>query len=293
MKIAVTGGTGFVGTHCVRALLEAGHQVRVLARGRRRRPSRPEVVFVQGDVGDSTALRNAFDDCQVVLHLAAIIRERGRQTFDRVNRVGTENVVRAAREAEVQHLLQLSVIGAGPDPSLRYPESRWQAEQAVRGSGIGNTVLRSSLIFGRGDAFFTRFVTLIRYNPVVPIVGDGSTPFQPISIEDVARCILIALERGPSDHIHEIGGPEHLTYEQIVDTVMECIGKHRPKVHVPVTAMLPLAFLMDKVLPNPPVTPDQLRLLEQMNITRLDAVASQFGFLPQRLVDNCAYLNEY
>lgn len=291
-RIAITGGTGFVGTHVANALARAGHELRLLARGTRR-PSLPSgIQFVRADVVEGTGLVEAFSGCDVVVHLVAVIRERGRQTFDRVNRQGAENVARAAVEAGVGHLVHLSALGADPDPYFAYSASKWAGEQAVRIAGIPHTILRPSLLFGPGDGFFTQLARLVRLNPVVPIVGDGRALFQPLAISDLAHIVQICVGRGPDDQIHEVGGPEHLTYEEIVDTIIAQLGVHRVKVHVPVAAMMPAAWIMDKVLPKPPVTPQQLRLLRRDNITRIDAVRTQFGFDPIPFRGNCAYLED-
>jgi nucleoside-diphosphate-sugar epimerase len=292
-RIAITGGTGFVGIHTTKALLRAGHEVRLVARGQRRSPRPPGAESVRGDVVSGRGLVEAFTGCDTVFHLVAVIREKGSQTFDAVNAQGTKNAVDAARQARVGHFIQMSAIGADPDPRYAYHRTKWQGEQYVRAGGVPWTILRSSLVYGPGDGFFTVLTRLVRLNPVVPIVGDGRSLFQPIAVEDVARIVVKSIERGPDGRIHEIGGPDHLSYEDIVDIIKRELGVHRLKARIPVLAMLPLATVMDKVLPNPPVTPGQLRLLERHNITRLDAVPSAFGFQPLAFADNCGYLQNY
>jgi len=293
MRVAITGGTGFVGTHTTRALTAAGHEVVVIARGTKRRPQRANVTFVRADLTDSPALADTFKGCDAVVHLVAIVRERGSQTFQRVNFEVSERVATAAHAAGVAHLVHQSALGADPDPRYPYLQSKWLGEEAARGSGVPYTVLRPSVLFGPGDGFFTVLAKLIKLNPVIPVAGDGRAMFQPLFVEDVARCIVLALERGPDHRVHEVGGPEHLSYDDIVLTIKRGLGLHRFLAHVPVRMMLPLAFVMDTLLPNPPVTPGQLRLLEKNNITRLDSVPRSFGFDPQRFADNVDYLADY
>jgi NADH dehydrogenase len=293
VRVAVTGGTGFVGTHAVRALVKAGHDVVAIARGTRPRLLPQSVPFIRADVTDTPRLSEAFAGCQAVINLVAIIREHGNVTFDLVNRVGTERVAEAARAAGVPHLIHQSANGADPDPAYPYLQTKWAGEEAVTGSGVPFTVLRPSLIFGPGDGFFTLLARVIRLTPVTVIAGDGSTVFQPISVDDVVRCMLIALERGPSHRVHTIGGPEHLSYNDIVGIIKVTIGAHRFTVHAPVPAMVPLAFLMQTLLPKPPLTLDQLRMLPINNITRLDSVPAGFGFEPESFRDNAAYLHDY
>ena len=297
MRVAVTGGTGFVGTRLVRALAEEGHDVTVVARGVRRIPKRERVSFVKADLTADDGLAHAFSGCDAVVHLVAIPREKGKQTFDLVNRVASERVAAAAKRAGVSHLLHQSALGVDPDPRYPYLATKWAGEQAVRGSGVPFTVLRPSVIFGPGDGFFTVLARLVRLTVltgfVVPVAGSGRALFQPLSIDDMVRCALIALERGPSDAVHELGGPEHLTYDQIVLTVTRALGAHRRLVHVPVRMMLPQVFVMEHAMRNPLVTVGQLRLLEKNNITLLNAVPKTFGFQPQRLADNADYLDDY
>ena len=184
-------------------------------------------------------------------------------------------------------------LGADPDPRYPYLLSKWQGEQAVRASGVPYTGLRPGLIFGPGDGFFTLLTRMMRINPVVPIAGDGRTLFQPISIGDVTRCIVIALERGPASLVYEIGGPDQMSYEDIVRTIKSALGMHRKIVHVPVPMMMPPAFIMEKLLRHPPVTRDQLRMLGRNNITRVDSVRVGFGFDAESFPDNCDYLQDY
>jgi NADH dehydrogenase len=292
-RIAITGGTGFVGIHTTKALLKAGHEVRLVARGTRTGPRPEGAQLVRGDVVSGKGLAEAFAGCDAVVSLVAIIREVKGQTFDKVNADGAATVAAAARESGVGHIVHLSAIGADPDPAYHYLESKWQGEEYVRGSGVPYTILRSSLIFGPGDGFFTLLTKMIRLQPVIPVVGDGRALFQPIAISDVARIITDCIERGPSHRITEIGGPEHMTYEGIIDTIKHRLGVVRLKVHVPVPAMMPLAFLMERVLPRPPVTPEQLKMLRKHNITRCDAVPVAFGFSPLPFAENSAYLLDY
>lgn len=294
MRIAITGGTGFVGSNTARALLAAGHEVVLVARGSRRVAPREGLSVVRADVLSGDGLAAAFASCDAVVHLVAVIREKGKQTFDAVIRTGTENTVAAAREAGVGKLVYVSAIGADPDPRYGYLYAKWEAEQAVRASGIPFTTLRPSLVFGRGDGFFTTLTGLVRFSiPVIPVAGDGGALFQPIAIEDLVRCIVLSVERPAVMREIELGGPEQLSYDEIIDVIHDAIGAGmRIKAHVPVAALMPAAAVMDKVLSNPPVTPAQLRMLAKNNITRLDAVHNAFGFQPASFRVNAGYLAE-
>jgi NADH dehydrogenase len=292
-RIAIVGGTGFVGLHTSRALAAAGHELRLVARGQRHGTRLPGAQVVRADVVSGEGLEQALSGSDVVLHLAAVIRERGSQTFANVNVRGAENVARAARQVGAGHIIHQSALGADPDPAYAYLASKWQGEQATRGSGVPWDVLRPSLLFGIGDGFFTQLVKLIRWNPVVPVPGDGRAMFQPLAVTDLARIVVQCVEAGPRRLVAEIGGPEWMTLEEIVDVIKAEMHTRRPNVHVPIPAILPAAILFDALLPKPPVTPSQLKLLAKNNITRPDSVRSCFGFEPQSFAANAAYLRDY
>jgi NADH dehydrogenase len=297
MRIAITGGTGFVGTAVARALLDGDHEVVLVSRGMRTaRAEMPGVRHATADLTTGRGLAEAFAGCDAVVHLAAVIVERGRQTFDRVNRLGTATTARAAVEAGVSHLIHLSAIGADPDPRFPYLDSKWAGEQAVRNSGVPFTVIRSSVIFGPGDGFFTKLATLVRRTPPLcplPIAGDGRALFQPIAATDVARCIVLALDSGPSRTTLSIGGPDHLSYEQIIDIIKgEVVSLPRFNVHVPVMAIKPMIAMTGALTADPLVTPDQLDLLRLDSITRPNAVLADFGFVPRGFAANCSYLRK-
>ena len=292
-RVAITGGTGFVGVHTTKALLREGHDVRLVARGRRRGPTPEGVEVVHADVVTGRGLTEALRGCDALVHLVAVIVEKGAQTFDAVNAEGTRNAVAAADAAGIRNLVHMGAIGAGPNPRFPYLRTKWQGEQHVRAGDVPFTILRGSLVFGPGDGFFTQLTRLVRLNPVVPIVGDGRTLFQPIAVEDVARIVGLCIERGPRCEVHEIGGPEHLSYEEIVDVIRHELGVRRLTTHIPVPLMAPAAAVMERVLPRAPVTPGQLRMLEKHNITRLDAVERAFGFQPRSFAANAAYLQNY
>ncbi len=290
--IVVTGGTGFVGQHLVALLHQRGEAVTVLARGQRPVSLPPGVRFVQGDVATGAGLDEALAGAEAVVHLVAIIRERGPWTFERVNVGGTRHVLQAAAALGVRRVVHMSALGARNDPRFRYLFSKWRGEELVRASGLDWTIFRPSVIFGHGFGFLSRVKQSLRMVPfLAPIPGSGRTRFQPIWVGDVAECVYRSL-RAPAafGQTYEIGGPEYLTYEEIVDLVLQTMGWRRLKIHLPLWLLRPGAAVLQRLLPDPPVTTDELAALALDNITALDSVVRLCQCVPRSLRTEIATL---
>ena len=293
MRVLVTGATGFVGRRVV-AELQTRHQVRALVHtaGRERIFPDRSVEVAYGSISDRSALTEAFYDVDAVVHLVGVIRQGRRQTFDLVNHRGAAAVAAAAKAANVQHFVQMSAIGAGPDQSYPYLFSKWQGEQEVVKSGLAYTILRSSIMFGEGDEFLNALAALVRVFPVVPVIGSGRNRFQPIAVEDVARCVAISLERSRlRGRTIDIGGPEQFTYNELVSIVARRLGKRRLFFHIPVWAAYLAARVAQIVQPRPPITTDQLRMISIRNVAEPGVIEEEFGFTPRKLEGNIDYIN--
>lgn len=253
--------------------------------------ARPGIELAYGDVADAGSLRAATEGVSAVVHLVAIIRERGASTFERVNHRGTENVASAAQAAGARCLVYLSVIGVADDLRLPYLRSKWLAEQAVRQSGVPHTILRASLLFGEGDEFFNVLAGVVKAFPLVPVAGNGRARFQPLAVEDVAECVAQAVEREDlRGQTVEIGGPAYWTYDEMVALVAQTLKLRRWKLHLPLGFMRPLVGAMEKTLPRPPATLQQLSMLAIDNTADLTAVERAFGFRPHPLEESVGYI---
>ena len=219
-----------------------------------------------------------------VVHLVAIITERRSQTFDRVNRAGTVNVLDAMRDAGVDRLVHQSAFGAGPDDRFPYLRSKWLAEEAVRASGRDFTVLRPSVLHGEGAGFFRPIVWTLRWAPVYPMVAGGATRFSPLSIRDLSSCVVECLRGNAIGSTLDVGGPEVLTFSDIVRLVMETLGKRRRIVDVPVWAARPFAAIQG-LRRDPLVTNQQLDMVVLDNACDPDSVSDAFGFVPAKMSD--------
>jgi NADH dehydrogenase len=276
LRLLVTGGTGFVGTHLVNALVRRGHEVAVLARHANRarnRYNRP-VEPCRGDVLDPGSLSTAIAGRDAVIHLVGIIHEKGAQTFDRMHRESVENVVAAMQATGVRRLLHMSAVGAAEDSPSEYGRTKAAGERAVRASGLDWTIFRPSIVFGPGDGFVSLLAPIVEKNPLfIPVIGKGRTRFQPVSVYDVARVFGDALEKpDTTGGTFELGGPDILTLNEIYREIATVLGKRRkPLVHLPIWWGRILARTFELLarrgwIDAPPLTRDQLRSLSRDNV---------------------------
>jgi len=286
--VCITGSTGFVGRHIAKELCSRGLKVRCLARASSDLSSLnglPVEIF-RGDITDEASLQPALQGAVSVVHLVAIIRETKGASFEAINLSGTRNLVQAAKRMGVKKLVYMSNLGAGPDKRFLLLYTKWRAEEEVRSSGIDFTILRPSVMFGRGDGFVCVLADIIKKLPLVPVIGSGRTKFQLISVEDVATCVAESLtNKRTGNQIIPLGGPKYLDYEEIVDLIIERLKLGRRKVHLPVSLMHFVVRTGEKLGLTLPVTSAQLALLTRDNITSLDAVEKVFGFSPMSLGD--------
>ena len=293
MLVLVTGATGFLGRRVVRQLQEHDHDVRCLVHtpGRERLFSERTVDVHYGSVLDLDALSELLYDVGAVIHLVAIIRQLKGATYDQINRQGVVNIVAAARDNGVKHFIQVSAIGATGDPAYAYLYSKWRGEQEVVSGGVPYTIIRSSMMFGEGDGFLNPLAGLTRVFPVLPVVGSGRNRFQPISVDDAARCIVSAVDREDlKGKIIEIGGPQQLSYNEIMAIVARTMGKRRLRVHLPVWLVHLATAVLGRFQSRPLATADELRMLAIRNVAEPGMVERTFGFTPRTLEGNIEYV---
>src|SRR6266849_1561213 len=214
--VFVTGATGFVGHAVLQRLGAAGHVVRCLVRhgsaGRLR--GLGAIARIEGDVLTRRGLEEGMVGCDAVIHLVGIIREhRATNTsFESVHVEGTRNVLEAVKAAGVQRYLHMSALGTRRGAASRYHRTKWAAEEAVRASGLGWTIFRPSIIYGRGDGFVTMLASMVRRLPAVPVIGSGRQRLQPIPVDQIAAGFAGALELATTiTQTYEVGGPEPVT----------------------------------------------------------------------------------
>ena len=286
--IIITGASGFVGGHLVSHLLSAGSDISCLARSETASKSllTKGCRVIRGDITQPETLRGILHQDDFVIHLVGIIEEKGPATFQAIHVQGTRDLVAEAKRAGVRHFFYQSALGADRGSWSGYLRTKAEAEEIVRQSGIPFTIFRPSLIIGPWDGFTRKLTDMIKLSPVLPIPGEGKAKFQPVYIRDWLRCTRKVIDDPRSfTGTYDIGGPEHLTYREIVEHLSKALGYKKPVFSIPMGFMKLSTSILERFLPSPPVTSDQLRLLEQDNIGELDALEKYFGFRPTRLED--------
>lgn len=285
MPVFLTGATGFVGGHLAARLVADGHRIKCLVR----RPDHPGATLLKdlgaeltaGDILDPDTLREAATGCGAAIHLVGIIMESPGFTFRQVHVEGARNVLAAAAAAGIRHYVHMSALGAGPDAPTEYFRTKWQAEEAVRSSGLDYTIFRPSIIYGPRGEFINMLLKQVRLLPLVPVIGDGNYHLQPVSVNDVAFCFSRTLaDDGTIGEEYELGGPEALTYNQIVDAISAAMGKKRFKLRLPLPLVRPGVRLLERLLRHPPVTTDQLKMLLAGSVCDIARMRQQFGIEP-------------
>jgi uncharacterized protein YbjT (DUF2867 family) len=282
--VLVTGATGYVGRRLVPRLVAAGLEVRALARSPESAALPEGVEVVRGDLTDPASLGPASEGMATVVNLAAVTADRKPPPggYEAVHADGVAALARAAREAGVARIVHMSGIDTMTGDPGPYLLSRRLGEEAVRESGVPWTMLRPSIMFGGPDAAFVKAMARLVRAPVVPVAGDGRVRLQLVWVEDVARCLVtLVTDDARLGNEYPIGGPDQLTYDEVLDAVGEAMGKDQVrKVHVPMSLVRVQAGFL-QVLPSPPVTPAALELFDSDNVAAPDAIPSQFGFEPR------------
>lgn len=284
MKVFLTGGTGFVGSHLLRRLLSDGHQVRALVRrsGNLRSYS-GALKEVEGDL-TSENLSPSLHECDAVINLVGIIYEQRKSTFEAVHHSGTRNLVAAARKNGVERFVQMSALGARATNATAYHMTKFAAEDEVRNSGIPYVILRPSLIFGPGSAFIKQMMGLMRAVPFIrPVAGTGEYRFRPIHVTDVVECFARSL-RNPAavNKTIDLVGGEELTLNELTGVLAECLKIRKAPVHIPTPLMRTVAVVCSWLPFKPPVTSVQLRMLEEGSTADSVPMEQIFGIDPIR-----------
>jgi len=275
--VTIFGGSGFVGRYVVRELVNRGYRVRVAVR----RPDlagflQPignvgQIQLVQANLRYRKSIDAAVKGSDVVINLVGILAESGRQKFDAVQAFGARAVAEACR-AEKAKLIHMSAIGADVESASGYGETKGRGEESVREVVKDAIIMRPSIVFGQEDEFFNRFGAMARFAPALPLIGGGTTRFQPVYVGDVAEAFALAVEgKVPTGKTYELGGPQTPTFRECLELLLKEIGRRKMLVSLPWF----VAGMMGKALgwlPGAPITSDQVEMLKTDNVVSDEAI---------------------
>lgn len=282
--ITLIGGSGFLGRHVVRALAKRGYRIRVACR----RPDlaghvQPlgvpgQIMPVQANVRYPDSLAAVCEGAHAVVNLTGVLYSAGAQSFDAIHVFGAEASARAAKAAKAKVFIQISAIGADAGSPSGYARSKAEGEARARANFQGAIVVRPSIVFGPEDQFFNRFAAMARFSPALPLIGGGSTKFQPVFAGDVALAVRNLIDANvASGKTYELGGPEIQSFRELMDFTLRTIGRKRLLVPVPWSVARVQGMIMG-LLPKPLLTSDQVELLKRDNVVSPDAIAEARTF---------------
>ncbi|MCI0600039.1 MAG: complex I NDUFA9 subunit family protein [Beijerinckiaceae bacterium] len=275
VKVTVFGGTGFLGRRVVQHLLEREFPVRVASR----HPERAAALFpdvrlgiesIHADINDVRSVATAVAGAEGIVNAVSLYAESGQQTFLSVHVTGAARVARLAREAGVERFIYVSGIGSDAESTSPYIRSRGEGERVVRQAFPTATLIRPSVMFGRGDAFVSPIATILRRLPVFPLFGDGQTRLQPAHVEDVAEAIARAMQEFPCEMCYEFGGPRVYTFRSLLEVIAQSLGQKPLLVPVPFGFWHMFASVVE-MLPQPLITRNQVELMQMDNVASGDA----------------------
>jgi uncharacterized protein YbjT (DUF2867 family) len=293
--ILVTGGTGFIGKALIRHLTEAGYPVRLLIRPSKRSPDLPKGVPVEVAVcnlTDQRGMRSAMLDVDIVYHLAGVEWHGAHASLMDVDIQGTQAISQAAAGAGVKRFLYLSHLGADRGSAFPVLKAKAIAEENIRRSVVNHTILRTALVYGNGDHFTNGLASILKAFPVFFFVPEeGNTLLQPIWVEDLVTCLVWALDNDLTiNQTYSVGGPEFLTFNHIVQSVMDQINLRRRLVHVFPPYLRALTVLLESMFPGMPISVYWLDYLAVNRTTSLDVLPRVFNLLPSRFDHHLDYL---
>jgi NADH dehydrogenase len=295
VNIVVAGGTGFLGRHITRALLDDGHAVTVLGRSPDKVSEIPELQganAAQGDVTEPATLRGRLDEADAVVQAVQFPNHpievpRKGLTYDRYDRQGTINVLMAAQQAGVKRFVYISGAGADATSEKTWYRAKGLAERAIIASGLDYAIVRPSWAYGPGDRALNRIADIARFSPVLPQLGSAIQRIQPVYVGDIARVMARIFGRDAWNDIYEVGSREVMTMNEVGHTLLEVIGKRRPVLPVP-SALLKVATAPFKLLPNPPMTPQGIEFATQDGLVDVTKMTEVLGVEPVTLREGLA-----
>jgi NADH dehydrogenase len=297
--VAIAGGSGFIGGAIARRLARMPVvRVRILSRNpepaRKRAGEAENVEFAAADVTDSVSLAAAIAGCDTIVNAVQfdgypIENPRRGLTFERIDYGGTVAMIEAAKRAGAANFIYIS--GAAADENSAHPgfRAKGRAERAIRESGLSFTILRPSLVYGPGDKLVAMIAKALRFAPVMIVPGSGRQKLQPVLVDDVAACVALTMGGLGRGGTFEVGGPEPMSFDDLVRIVMEITGRHRLIIHVP-EGLLRLAGAAAEMVPGALFSRDAVAFMVADNSCDIVPLTAEFGIKLTPLREGLSYL---
>jgi len=296
--VAIAGGSGFIGRTIARRLT-AMPDVRM--RGMSRSPERarqrldlPNLEWVRGEVTEPSTLPNALQGVQAIVSAVQfegypVENPNKGLTFERVDFGGTVALIEAAKKVGVAQFVYIS--GASADENATHPgfRAKGRAERAIRESGLAYTIFRPSLVYGAEDKVMNGFAKLLKFSPAFGVPGTGLQKVQPVLVDDLAACVAMAIAGKGRNGTFEVGGPDLMTFDEMIRILMDVTGHRRPIIHIPEGLMRAGASLLEK-LPTPMLSRDAVTFVTADNATDIKPLVAEFGIQLTPLRQGLQYL---
>lgn len=305
-RIAITGGTGFLGGHLVRHLGREGYSVRILARSEQKaEPSRGLIEgFEVGEITDQAALERLFTGCDSVVHLVSNFRVASgpKESYHRINVEGTATALRAARAVGVSRFVHCSTIGVHGDvhpspgnessafrPGDLYQETKVLAEEAVRAEvargGMEIAIVRPCSMYGPGDLRMLKMFRMLAKRRFF-VLGPCRENFHAVYIDDLVKGFQRVVEApGIQGEPFILGGPEYVTLEEYINTAAAAVGAPPPWIRLPYGPILALSAVCEAAcVPfgiEPPLHPRRVRFFKNNRAFRIDKARERLGYDPE------------
>jgi uncharacterized protein YbjT (DUF2867 family) len=293
MRITIFGGSGFIGKHIVSSLSKGRGLIKVATRD----VASAHFLKPYGEYGQISItgysyhnleqINEAISGADTVINCVGILQERGQESFQRAHVELPKMIAQAARNHQIKNLIHISALGVSQDSNSSYAQTKAQGEAEIKAVFKNATIIRPSLVFGPEDQFFNRYARMACLLPIVPILGSGDTRFQPVYVGDIAKLIHILTYQ--ADHpllgkTIEAVGPEVFTFNQLVEKTLHIINRPKKIFHIPLPIAKTLSLLFS-LLPNPPFTKDQIKLLELDSTGRKGSLSLKDAGIPLTLCD--------
>lgn len=291
--VTIFGGSGFIGRHVVRALAKSGYKIKVACR----RPDLTNHLQPLGDLGQIKAIQanvryygsvqHAVQGSDIVINLTGTFSTGGKNNCDAVHEFGARAIAEAAKDVKAQ-LIHMSSLSADLNSDAKYCNSKAAGEEAVFKADKSAIIMRPSVVFGKEDAFFNRFATMATISPFLPLIGGGSTLFQPVYVGDVAKAVVKAADGDlKSGRIYELGGARVASFRECLETMLTIIDRKRVLMPLPWFVASTIAKLTGW-LPGAPITSDQVKVLQSDNVVSQEAIKQKrtlegMGIKPRRM----------